>query len=87
MAEKKKPLSVCGMNEVGIDAFLNDAEQLDKGTSRYPWPKSLKGQIKTAINGMQFMTAVKEKVNEMVVAKAGPGLFGRGPFNLDPRVR
>ena len=83
----KKPMNVCGMNEVGVDAFLHDAEELDKGTVRYPWKAALRNEIKKAIDGMQFMPAVKEKVNEIVVKKAGPGLLGRGPFNLDPRVR
>ena len=82
-----KAYTVCGMNEAGVDAFLKDAEELDKGTTRYPWKAALKTEIKKAIAGMQFMPAVKEKVNEIVVKKAGPGLLGRGPFNLDPRVR
>jgi hypothetical protein len=71
----------CGMNEVGIDAFLYDAEQLDKGTSRFPWPKGLKGKIKDAIDGMTFMPAVKGRVNDLVVKEAGPGLLNRGPFD------
>lgn len=74
-------VSTCGLNEVGIDAFLHDAEQLDKGTSRYPWPKGLKGKIKLEIDGMMFMPAVKGKVNDMVVKAAGPGLLNRGPFD------
>ena len=78
----KKFGSTCGLNEKGVDAFLNDAEQLDKGTSRYPWPKALKGKIKTAIDGMTFMPAVKGKVNDLVVKEAGPGLLNRGPFEL-----
>jgi hypothetical protein len=82
-----KKINCCGMDVKGIEAFIDDAEQQDKGTTRYPWPKRLKLQIRKEIEGMQFMPAVKEKVNEMVVAKAGPGLLGRGPFNLDPRVR
>lgn len=73
--------STCGLNEAGIDAFLNDAEQLDKGTSRYPWPKPLKGKIKRAIDGMTFMPAVKGKVNDLVVKEAGSGLLNRGPFD------
>lgn len=76
----KKFNGACGYNEDGIDAFLNDAEALDKGTARFPWPKTLKGKIKTAIDGMQFMPAVKGKVNELVLKHAGPGLFNRGPF-------
>jgi hypothetical protein len=77
----KKFGSTCGLNETGVDAFLNDAEQLDKGTSRFPWPKGLKGKIKAAIDGMTFMPAVKGKVNDLVVKKAGPGLLNRGPFD------
>lgn len=77
-----KKLICCGLNEDGIDAFLADAEQVDRGTSRYPWPKKLKAEIKTAIDGMMFMPAVKEKINELVVKGAGPGLLNRGPFNL-----
>lgn len=85
MAKKFK--GCCGFDEKGIDAFLYEAEQQDKGTTRFPWSKALKTEIKAAIDGMQFMPAVKEKINEIVVKKAGPGLIGRGPFNLDPRVR
>jgi len=77
----KKFGSTCGLNEKGVDAFLNDAEQLDKGTSRFPWPKTLKGKIKAAIDGMAFMPAVKGKVNDLVVKEAGPGLLNRGPFD------
>lgn len=79
--------STCGLNEAGIDAFLKDAEELDRGTSRYPWPKGLKGKIKATIDGMTHMPAVKETINTMVVKEAGPGLLNRGPFNLDPRIR
>lgn len=82
-----KKTNVCGMDTEGLDAFLHDAEQADKGTTRYPWPKGLKAEIRKAVTGMQFMPAVKEKINAMVLAKAGPGLHGRGPFNLDPRAR
>lgn len=82
-----KKIDCCGMDHKGIAKFIDDAEQQDKGTTRYPWPKGLKEEIKDAITGMQFMPAVQEKVNAMVLAKAGPGLLGRGPFNLDPRVR
>lgn len=82
-----KTTNVCGMNEAGVDAFLKEAEEHDKGTVRYPWKASLRTEIKKAIAGMQFLPAVKERVNEIVVKKAGPGLHGRGPFNLDPRVR
>lgn len=71
---------VCGMDEAGVDAFLAAAEQGDKGTERYPWSKGLRAELKAGISGMQFMPHVKEKVNEIVVAKAGPGLLGRGPF-------
>lgn len=78
----KKFGSTCGLNEAGVDAFLNDAEQLDKGTSRFPWPKSLKGKIKSEIDGMTFMPAVKGKVNAIVVKNAGSGLLNRGPFDL-----
>lgn len=89
MAKAKKAdfKPVCGMNENGIDAFLDDAEQQDVGTSRFPWDKSLKSDIKAAISGMQHMPFVKEKVNEVVVAKAGPGLFGRGPFKLPGMIQ
>ena len=80
-AKPKAFSQVCGMNEVGVDAFLNDAEQLDKGTSRFPWPKALKGKIKAAIDGMTFMPAVKAKVNDLVVKEAGTGLLNRGPFD------
>ncbi len=73
---------VCGMSEEGIDAFLDEAEAQDRGTARFPWPKDLKADIKAAISGMDYMPAVKERVNEIVVAQAGPGLFGRGPFKL-----
>jgi hypothetical protein len=82
-----KAYTVCGMDEAGVDAFLDEAEEMDKGTTRYPWKKSLKTEIKKAIAGMQFMPGVKETVNAVVVSKAGPGLFGRGPFNLDARAR
>lgn len=82
-----KNTNVCGMDEAGVDAFLKEAEEQDKGTARYPWKAALRSEIKKAIAGMQFMPAVKERVNEIVVKKAGPGLLGRGPFNLDPRVR
>jgi|EndMetStandDraft_3_1072993.scaffolds.fasta_scaffold303874_2 hypothetical protein len=82
-----RKINCCGMDARGIDAFLNDAEQTDKGTTRFPWPKGLKDEIKDAITGMQFMPAVKELVDRMVLAKAGPGLSARGPFNTDPRVR
>jgi hypothetical protein len=90
MAKAKKQPSfkpVCGMDEDGTDAFLDDAEQQDVGTSRFPWDKSLKADIKAAISGMQHMPHVKEKVNELVVAKAGPGLFGRGPFKLPGMIQ
>jgi hypothetical protein len=80
-------ITVCGMNEDGVDRFLDTAEQMDKGTTRFPWPKDLKAEIKAAINGKTFMPDVQETVNKLVVAKAGPGLFGRGPFNLDGRAR
>lgn len=85
MAKAKKQPSfkpVCGMDEDGTDAFIDEAERQDVGTARFPWGKSLKADIKSAISGMQHMPFVKEKVNEIVVAKAGPGLFGRGPFKL-----
>ena len=73
---------VCGMSEEGVDAFLDEAEQQDKGTARYPWPRRLKPYLKHEIGGMTFMPDVKKRVNEIVVREAGPGLFGRGPFNL-----
>lgn len=82
-----KKTNVCGMDAEGVKAFIDAAEEQDKGTARYPWPKGLKPAITKAIDGMQFMPTVKETINAMVVAKAGPGLLGRGPFNLDPRVR
>lgn len=83
MAKKTKAFgSCCGLNEQGIDAMLFDAEQLDVGTARFPWPKGLKDTIKAEVDGMVFMPAVKEKINALVVAKAGPGLFNRGPYNL-----
>lgn len=80
MAKKAKFASVCGMDEIGVDQFLAAAEQEDKGTDRFPWPAKLKAEIKAAISGMQFMPHVMERVNEIVVAEAGPGLLGRGPF-------
>lgn len=84
-AFKFKP--VCGMDEDGVDAFIDEAEQQDAGTSRFPWPNSLKDEVKAAISGMQHMPFVKEKVNEVIVAKAGPGLFGRGPFKLPGMIQ
>lgn len=89
MAKAKKAdfKPVCGMSEDGVDAFLDEAEQQDVGTSRFPWDKSLKSDIKAAISGMQHMPFVKEKVNEVVVDKAGPGLFGRGPFKLPGMIQ
>lgn len=71
----------CGFNEVGIDQLLADAEAMDRGTTRYPWPNGLKAKIKAEIDGMQYLQGVKDKINALVVANAGPGLFGRGPFN------
>ena len=73
---------VCGMNEAGVDAFISDAEQMDRGTDRFPWRGNLKSESKAAINGMTFMPDVKKRLNEVVVAKAGPGPFNRGPFLL-----
>lgn len=73
---------VCGMSEAGVDAFIDEAEQHDKGTTRFPWSKRLKTLIKRNIDGMTYMPDVKKRLNEIVVAEAGPGLFGRGPFVL-----
>jgi hypothetical protein len=73
---------VCGLSEEGVDAFIDEAEQLDKGTTRFPWNDRLKEAIKVEISGMTFMPDVKKRVNELVVEARGPGLFGRGPFNL-----
>lgn len=81
MAKKDTFKGVCGLNEAGVDQFLADAEALDKGTTRFPWPKPLKGKIKAAIDGMMFMPAVKDKINAMVMKEAGPGLLNRGPFD------
>lgn len=73
---------VCGLDEAGVDDLLDTAEQLDLGTERFPWPDGLKDDIKATISGMTFMDAVKRKINDIVVEKAGPGLFNRGPYNL-----
>lgn len=87
MAKKPKSAKaayepVCGMSREGFDAFLDEAENHDKGTERYPWPEGLKAEIAEACSGMSFMPEVKAKVNALVVAKAGPGLFNRGPFKM-----
>ena len=79
-----KFLPVCGWDESGVDEFLAGAEQQDYGTERYPWPKGLRAELKVAISGMQYLPEVKETVNRIVVEKAGPGLFGRGPFHPAP---
>lgn len=73
---------VCGMSQDGFNAFLDEAEGHDKGTERYPWPKGLKAEITEAVSGMAFIHDVQVKVNEIVVAKGGPGLFNRGPFKM-----
>ena len=80
MTDKFEP--VCGMNEQGVDEFIDNAEAHDKGTDRFPWPNGFKDEVKAAISGMTFMDAVKRKVNALVLQKLGPGLLGRGPFNL-----
>ena len=77
---------VCGLNEEGVDAFLQEAEQLDKGTDRFPWPDEFKNEVKYQISGMVRMDDVKRRINAYVVHKLGPGLLGRGPFNL-PQVQ
>lgn len=75
--------SVCGMDETGVDAFLEEAEKRDVGTERHPWPPEFKAEVKATIDGMSFMPDVKRTVNSLVLSKLGPGLFNKGPF-LEP---
>lgn len=79
-------ISMCGLDEAGVDAFLDDAEVRDAGTARYPWPKEFRDKLKTALDGMTNMDAVKRKINAAVLDDLGPGLFNRGPFVLPVEV-
>lgn len=81
MAKKAKPYRApAGISESAVNTFIAEAEQLDRGTERFPWDAKLKATIKKQLQGLPDFPAMRATVNEIVVASKGGGLFGRGPF-------
>ncbi len=79
--KKSVPYKVpAGLSESAVDAFIAEAEELDRGTERYPWSKKAKAAIKSGLQELPDIPAMKAKVNELVLKKLGGGLHGRGPF-------
>lgn len=71
-----------GMSALAIDTFISEAEHMDYGTKRWPWPTAIKSKIKRALVPCRDLPEMRTKLNEVVVAELGVGYLGRGPFPL-----
>lgn len=69
-----------GLSDVGLRRFIDEAEQLDRGTTRYPWGDAVKLKILEESDGARDQAALRAVVDRVVLKELGGGTNGRAPF-------
>lgn len=76
-APKKSMKYASGLSESAIARLIQDAQELDQGTARHPWPTKLERRLKVDLLDCRDMAELRAKINEIVVKELGGH---RGPF-------